>query len=705
MNSHTQSDFSTLAKASALAVLFLLCIGFMPAGTDAAVNNRASLEGGGGGGGGGGIDYQCSDGVDNDGNGLTDYLNDPGCSSSSDISESGYTAATACTDGVDNDGNGVTDYPSDLGCTSAADTSESGYTPPPQCNDGTDNDGNGVTDYPNDQGCSSSSDTTESGYTPQCKDNIDNDGNGVKDYPSDGGCTSAIDATESGYVPPPAPPPGVIVYKTQSKRDFLNKVYKDQLDNGGYRGEYTAAHGYPQYPVTTVSPTGTRICYLYDPTAYITEWSLGGFSNPDNDSMGAWDPSLKKWYVRSANSFGNKRYNYLTCKTLAAPDTSLTATANGTTGTNITVAAGTPVTLTWKSQYGQIRKGTFTSTNFDLTTTIPGHWGTQVNFRCSDTGGDIDDGNVYYNQASVKTGLLALSTCYDEESVWVPESTAPRPYGGTKVVTPSTTTTYTYKGTNANGSTVSSVTVTVTGELATTECSDTLDNDGDQLIDLNDPGCTGPEDTTESDAVVPQCTDDLDNDDDGLTDEADPGCATDPENPNTNEGSAPTLSCSVDPANVTVGGTATYTATVSGGSGSYTYDWTPQGGQTCTGTGNTRECTFASAGYYQMHLDASGNGRLSCDFSAVNVAEVCSPSSVTISVSPERVAPGGSATVTWAASEGCSCTITGSNGFSASTPSGSALIENVTKQTTFTTSCSGTTQSALLNLTGRFQEF
>ncbi|PIP73700.1 MAG: hypothetical protein COW88_01135 [Candidatus Lloydbacteria bacterium CG22_combo_CG10-13_8_21_14_all_47_15] len=137
---------------------------------------------------------QCSDGIDNDGNGFSDYPNDPGCSSASDNSESGY--APQCSDGIDNDGNGVVDYPDDLGCSSANDNNESGWLP--ECSDGIDNDGNGLIDYPNDPGCSSASDNSESGYAPQCSDGIDNDGDGFIDYPNDLGCDSALDDTEAG---------------------------------------------------------------------------------------------------------------------------------------------------------------------------------------------------------------------------------------------------------------------------------------------------------------------------------------------------------------------------------------------------------------------------------------------------------------------------------------------------------------------------
>ena len=68
--------------------------------------------------------------------------------------------APACSDGTDNDADGVTDYPADPGCTSAADTDETD-PPPAACDDGIDNDQDGSTDYPADPGCTSAADTDE----------------------------------------------------------------------------------------------------------------------------------------------------------------------------------------------------------------------------------------------------------------------------------------------------------------------------------------------------------------------------------------------------------------------------------------------------------------------------------------------------------------------------------------------------------------
>jgi hypothetical protein len=61
--------------------------------------------------------------VDNDGDGLVDFPNDPGCDSATDNLESNR-ASTQCADGVDNDNDGFTDFPNDPGCFSLADNSE-----------------------------------------------------------------------------------------------------------------------------------------------------------------------------------------------------------------------------------------------------------------------------------------------------------------------------------------------------------------------------------------------------------------------------------------------------------------------------------------------------------------------------------------------------------------------------------------------------
>ena len=98
----------------------------------------------------------------------------------------------ACSDGVDNDGNGKTDYPSDIySCSSAADNDESS----PQCANGKDDDGNGDTDLADLYACSSATDPDET--APQCSNGKDDDGNGDTDWPSDSGCASGSDTAEA----------------------------------------------------------------------------------------------------------------------------------------------------------------------------------------------------------------------------------------------------------------------------------------------------------------------------------------------------------------------------------------------------------------------------------------------------------------------------------------------------------------------------
>jgi hypothetical protein len=86
----------------------------------------------------------------------------------------------ACDDGLDQDGDGLVDYPDDPGCDDLQDPFETSDALP--CDDGIDNDGDGLTDFPNDLGCASPTWALED---PQCSDDVNNDGDGLIDW--DGG--------------------------------------------------------------------------------------------------------------------------------------------------------------------------------------------------------------------------------------------------------------------------------------------------------------------------------------------------------------------------------------------------------------------------------------------------------------------------------------------------------------------------------------
>lgn len=75
----------------------------------------------------------CSDGLDNDADGLVDYPNDPGCSSASDTDETNVVVPpplAQCADGIDNDSDGLVDL-ADPGCSSSSDNDETNAAPPP----------------------------------------------------------------------------------------------------------------------------------------------------------------------------------------------------------------------------------------------------------------------------------------------------------------------------------------------------------------------------------------------------------------------------------------------------------------------------------------------------------------------------------------------------------------------------------------------
>ncbi len=75
---------------------------------------------------------KCGDGIDNDGDGVADYPNDPGCTSPTDDDEEDTCPAgpgcPACADDIDNDGDGQIDYPNDGTCIAASSNSETCIT-------------------------------------------------------------------------------------------------------------------------------------------------------------------------------------------------------------------------------------------------------------------------------------------------------------------------------------------------------------------------------------------------------------------------------------------------------------------------------------------------------------------------------------------------------------------------------------------------
>ncbi len=141
-----------------------------------------------------GAGFGCSDGIDNDGNGLIDR-DDPSCfypwsmeGTDTSVPQTGWFGIGECNDGIDNNGNGFIDA-LDPGCVAANDASEEpGFQAMTlgTCGDGTDNDGDGDLDrddvkcrWPS--GDEASASELVSVSAGLCRDGIDNDGDGKID--------------------------------------------------------------------------------------------------------------------------------------------------------------------------------------------------------------------------------------------------------------------------------------------------------------------------------------------------------------------------------------------------------------------------------------------------------------------------------------------------------------------------------------------
>jgi hypothetical protein len=106
---------------------------------------------------------KCSNGLDDDQDGIVDFPAEPGCNSAGDDDETDPPMLPACGNGVDDDHDGKTDYPADPGCAGVGDRDETDPAIEPECANGRDDDGDGLIDYPADDGCVSAADHNEQG--------------------------------------------------------------------------------------------------------------------------------------------------------------------------------------------------------------------------------------------------------------------------------------------------------------------------------------------------------------------------------------------------------------------------------------------------------------------------------------------------------------------------------------------------------------
>ena len=162
-----------------------------------------------------------------------------------------------------------------------------------------------------------------------------------------------------------------------------------------------------------------------------------------------------------------------------------------------------------------------------------------------------------------------------------------------------------------------------------------------------------------------------------------------------------TASCSVTPSTITTGESASWNATTSGGSGTYTYIWTGTGG--LSGTSNPQTKTYSQAGGYTGSVQVSSGG-LSSTASCGNTLTVNPPNSVFVDIAandndgPITVQSGSNVDLSWRTwNYPTSCTASGAWNGSRSASSGTTYTEtknNVTADSTYTLACTRSTDNS-----------
>ncbi len=454
---------------------------------------------------------------------------------------------TQCNDGIDNDGDGATDYAGgDYSCNSPSDNDET--NPRSQCQDNTDNDGDGLIDYPNDPGCQNRQDNTESNGTgsSQCQDGIDNDGDGLIDM-IDPGCSSPTDTNEADEI---CVAGNVLVYSlqpagTSAAYESENSTLSQQLRGQGFTVTFRNRQSQPSITQSFLSqynavwffngcggatgiPSSTELSAIRD--YYLAGGNLILTVDDDSGDSAAVGSCQNRVNAIASNlgvQFSGHPYHGTTdltagicqavstshpifnnaAKVFRYSDALLSFTNSVTWGSTLPVSAGT---LTVDGQNA-----------LALTPAASGH------------------GRVIFDPAygsfsnSCSTGPQLMRNAFG--------------FLGLKATCSGGTQSQCNDGidNDADGATdypndFSCSSATDTDETnPRSQCQDGLDNDGDGLVDLVDSGCSSKQDNDEGNGSgTTQCNDGIDNDGDGATDSADFSCTSTTDNDETNPKSA-----------------------------------------------------------------------------------------------------------------------------------------------------------------------
>ena len=149
------------------------------------------------------------------------------------------------------------------------------------------------------------------------------------------------------------------------------------------------------------------------------------------------------------------------------------------------------------------------------------------------------------------------------------------------------------------------------------------------------------------------------------------------------------VSCTFSPTTVNIGQTVTWSASASGGTGSYQYAWSGTDG--LSGSAQSVQKSYSTAGTKTGSVQVSSgsqNQSASCTGSggATGVTVNAAPAIVSFISNPSSIAGGQSANLSWTSSNTTSCTL--DQGIDSVPTSGSRTV-SPTSTTTYTLNCIG----------------
>ena len=528
---------------------------------------------------------QCLDGLDNDADGLVDVA-DPDCGNEADPTERGDNPQGGCNNGVDDDGDGLVDFPLDPGCRAAGDENEEDPQTPPGCGNEIDDDGDALTDYPLDPGCLGRGDISEVDpeLAPICANGLDDDEDGDVDYPADNGCIAAADGDELGICGASHEPIDLTEHLRNNPAydgDTTEAVVAFAGSCGGDSGGEVVFAYHVSRPLgavifSTDHPETLAPTVLYVRTGCVDVADVAcnrGTPDTPGTSVRIVRPALGTYYiVVDTSQRGQVGPFRLTVEREPAPKCSNGVDDDGDDIIDLADSGCVDLDDTTEDDPAEVpacangldddgdgdvdypadadctaagveREGSLCATAFNIVSVDDGGGAFQVPVG-------LGDGLAFASCAESEIGLetmfvitvsqpslvrvtagagggmavLSARLSCDEA---LSEVACSAPFGDADLVYRMVGPGILYVMADTEDfQPAALLTVTITVQSLIVACNDEVDNDGDLLVDLADPGCVRPNDVSEDDpAEAPLCLDGLDNDEDGLIDyPTDDGC-------------------------------------------------------------------------------------------------------------------------------------------------------------------------------------